>query len=246
MPSPLAVLRSSVGKKLVSGLTGLLLCGFVAGHLTGNLLLLVGPEAFNEYAHFLETLGHGYALYVAEAGLLAFFLFHVWSGIRVRLDKRKARGSKYRKKGDAGGRSRKSLASQSMLVTGFVLLIFVPVHIWMFKLGPGLDEGYATMVDGEPFRDLYGLVVDHFQNPVVVVGYVAVMALLGLHLWHGFWSAFQSLGANNPKYAPLIRAAGMAFAVLIAVGFLILPIYLYLFVDPSAAGHAAASVGGHS
>ncbi len=242
MPSPSAVLRSSVGKKLISGLTGLLLCGFVAGHLVGNLLLLVGPEAFNEYAHFLETFGHGYAVYVAEAGLILFFLAHAWSGIRVRLDKRKARGSRYSKVGDAGGPSRKTLASQSMLITGVVLLIFIPLHVWMFKFGPGLAEGYATTVDGEPFRDLYALVVDWFQNPLVVGAYVTVMVLLGTHLWHGFWSAFQSLGANNPKYAPLIRTIGMAFAVLIAVGFLFLPIYLY-FVDPAAAAGAHTMAG---
>lgn len=234
MPSLGSALRSSIGKKLVNSFTGLCLCGFVAGHLVGNLLLLAGPEAFNEYAHFLETVGHGLVVYVAEAGLIAVFVLHAVAGIQVALDRRRARTGRYAKRGDAGGASRKTLASRSMILTGIVLLIFVPLHVWMFKFGPGLEAGYATTVDGEPFRDLYRLVVEWFQNPLVVGAYVAVMLLLGTHLRHGFWSAFQSLGAANPKFMPLIHATGVAFAVLIAAGFLLLPIYLYLFVAPAS------------
>lgn len=233
MPSLSAVVRSSVGKKFISGLTGLLLCGFVAGHLAGNLLLLVGRDAFNEYAHFLETVGHGYLVYVAEVGLLAVFVFHAVSGVMVALDRRRARAVGYRKVGNAGGPSRKTLSSRSMIYTGLVLLVFVPVHVWMFKLGPGVAEGYASSIDGEPLRDLYRLVIEWFQNPGVVAAYVAVMLLLGTHLRHGFWSAFQSLGANNPKYMPLIHAIGIAFAILVAIGFLWLPVYLYLFAGPA-------------
>lgn len=240
MPSLSAVVRSSVGKKLISGLTGLLLCGFIVAHLAGNLLLLVGREPFNEYTHTLETLFHGAAVPLAEVGLVVIFLFHAVTGILVARDKRKARPSSYARVGNAGGPSRKGIASRSMIVTGLVLLIFVPLHVWMFKLGPGVDAGYVTSIDGEPFRDLYRLVVEWFQNPLVVLAYVTVMILLGTHLRHGFWSAFQSLGANNSKYMPAIYAVGIAFAVIMALGFLILPIYLYLFVDLGAGGHTMA------
>jgi len=239
MPSFRDVVRSSIGKKLVSGFTGLCLCVFVTGHLIGNLLLIVGPEAFNEYAHFLENFGHGYAVYLAEVGLIAVFLFHAVAGIQVALDRRRARPSRYAVRADAGGASRKTLSSRSMILTGIVLLVFVPVHVWMFKFGPGIAAGYATTVAGEPFRDLYKLVVEWFQNPLVVAIYVAVMVLLGTHLRHGFWSAFQSLGASNPKFMPLISAVGVVFAIAIAVGFLFLPIYLFLFAGPAMSSMVA-------
>ena len=142
--------------------------------------------------------------------------------------------------GNAGGASRKTLASRSMILSGIVLLVFVPVHVWMFKFGPGIAQGYSTSVGGERLRDLYRLVAEWFQDPLVVGAYVAVMLLLGTHLRHGFWSAFQSLGATNPKYMPLINAVGVLFAVLMAVGFLLLPIYMHLFVDPAVAGSLVA------
>lgn len=240
MPSFRDAARSSVGKKLISGLTGLLLCGFVASHLVGNLLLLVGADAFNEYAHFLETLGHGYAIYGAEAGLIAFFVFHIVSGVMVALDRRRARPSGYKKRGNAGGASRKTLASRSMIITGVVLLVFLVLHVWMFKYGPGIEAGYTTTLDGETHRDLYRLVVEWFKIGPVTAVYVAVMLLLGNHLRHGFWSAWQSLGVNSPKYMPLIHRLGIAFALLIALGFLLIPVLIYLLVDPASAGLLAA------
>lgn len=239
MPPIGEVLRSSVGKKLVSGFTGLLLSGFVLGHLIGNLLLLVGPEAFNEYAYFLEHLGHGFAVYVMEAGLIAVFLFHALSGIQVALDRRRARSTRYAKAVSAGGPSRQTVASKSMILTGLVLLVFVPLHVAMFKFGVWAPEIHMTTVDGEPFRDLYRLVVDWFNNGPTVAVYVAVMLLLGTHLRHGFWSAFQSLGAVNARYMSLVYGIGIAFAIAIAFGFLVIPVYIFLFVDPAGAAMMA-------
>lgn len=243
MPGLREIVRSSIGRKLINGLTGLLLCAFIVGHLIGNLLLVVGQEAFNEYTHFLEHLGHGLVVPVAEVGLVLLFLSHAVAGIQVWLTKRRARSPGYVKVADAGGPSRKTLASRSMIVTGSVLLAFVIVHVAMFRLELWAGAPYETMIDGERARDLYALVVDWFQNPAVVAAYVAVMVLLGVHLRHGFWSAFQTLGATNPKYLPFIYAFGIVFAVVMAVGFLFLPIYLHLFVDP-AAGAGAITGGG--
>jgi succinate dehydrogenase / fumarate reductase cytochrome b subunit len=240
MPPLGAILRSSVGKKLVSGFTGLLLSGFVLAHLIGNLLLLVGRDAFNEYAYFLEHMGHGFVIYVMEAGLIAVFLFHAVSGVQVALDRRRARSTRYEKTASAGGASRQTLASRSMIVTGIVLFLFVPLHVAMFKFGVGTESIRMTAVDGVPFRDLYQLVVDWFKSTPTVAAYVAVMLLLGTHLRHGFWSAFQSLGAANPRYMPLIYGTGLAFAAAIAFGFLFIPVYVYLFVDPTAVGAMVA------
>jgi succinate dehydrogenase / fumarate reductase cytochrome b subunit len=235
---------TSVGKKIVSGITGLALCGFIVAHLAGNLLLLVGAEPFNEYTLFLSSFAHGLFLPVAESGLVVLFLAHAFAGIRVHVDKRRARPDKNVKVGSAGGPSQKTLASRTMLVTGILLLLFLIGHVYTFRLGPAEAEGYVTMLDGHEARDLYRLVIETFKDPVPVVGYTLIMLLLGFHLWHGFWSAFQSLGANNPKYMPLITTAGVVFAIAMAVGFLMIPIWIYLFVDPPAAAAVAAAVGG--
>jgi len=240
MPSFREAARSSIGKKLISGLTGLLLSGFIVGHLIGNLLLLVGPEAFNAYAHFLETFGHGFAVYVAEAGLILVFLFHIVTGLTVAWDRLRARPARYVKMANAGGASHKTIASRSMIVTGLIILVFLVLHIWMFKFGPGVDAGYTTSVDGETSRDLYRLVVEWFQIGPVTAAYVLVMLLLGTHLRHGFWSAFQSLGANNPKYMPFIYGFGSVFAVVMAIGFLVIPVIIYLSGDAAAAAQIAA------
>ena len=117
-----------------------------------------------------------------------------------------------------------------MIFTGSLLLVFIIFHVWTFKFGPGISEGYVTIVNEEPARDLYRLVVETFKNPLYVVGYSVVMILLGLHLRHGFWSAFQSLGAIRPSARRTLRLVGSVIALLLTIGFLSIPIYIYLFV----------------
>lgn len=226
-------LTSSVGKKFVTGLTGLALVAFVIVHLIGNLLLYLGPDAFNGYAYFLEhRLVHGWAVIVAEVGLIVFFAAHIAAGVSVWHRKRRARPQEYFQAGDAGGASKKSLASRTMLVSGLVLLVFVVLHVRMFKYGPA----DLVWVDGVEMRDLYTLVVKAFKVWWIAFAYMAVMALLGLHLRHGIWSAFQSLGATNPRYLPVIHAGGIVLAVLIGAGFFLLPLcILFFFEDPVVA-----------
>jgi succinate dehydrogenase cytochrome b subunit len=218
--------QSSIGRKLISGFTGLLLVGFVIGHLTGNLLLLAGPEAFNNYAYFLEHIGHGYGLILAEIGLIVLFLSHAWSGYSVWRRKWEARKSSYSAPGDAGGASKKSISSESMLWTGILLLLFVVWHVAQFKFGVIDTANRDITVDGVEMRNLFGLVVDTFGNPIWTGLYLIIMAMLGLHLWHGAWSAFQSLGLANGKYLPTITKASHAVAAVLAFGFLALPAYI--------------------
>jgi succinate dehydrogenase / fumarate reductase cytochrome b subunit len=220
------------------------LCGFIVAHLAGNLLLLVGSDPFNEYTLFLTTFAHGFFLPVAELGLVVLFLAHGYAGVRVYLDKRRARPQTNVVRGNAGGPSQKTLASRTMIVTGIILLAFLIGHVYTFRLGPAEAEGYVTMLDGHEARDLYRLVVETFKDPIAVAGYTVIMLLLGFHLRHGFWSAFQSLGANNPKYMPLITTVGVAFAIIMAIGFLMIPIYIYLVIDAPTAASAAAATGG--
>lgn len=229
---------TSPGKKLLNGATGLLLVGFVIVHLLGNFTFLIGPHAFNGYAHFLETVVHGWFLSVAEIALLAIFLGHATAGTIVWLDGRRARTTGYAHGGDAGGPSRKTFSSRTMIWTGLALAVFVVLHVRMFRFGPTFVIETGGAFEGAEvtrIRDLYGLVVQAFLSPVTTWAYVIVMALLGFHLRHGFWSAFQSLGWTNARVIPGLWALALAIALVLAAGFLFLPLYVHYAIDPALA-----------
>lgn len=216
MSRVLKFLVGPVGQKILMGLTGLAMIGFLVTHMTANLLVFVGPGAYNGYSHSLVS---NPLIYVAELGLVLLFVTHLVSGIRVWLRNRAARPVRYQMKKWAGHTSHKSLASTTMIVTGLVLLVFVPLHIRMFKFGPH----YET--PGDPaVRDLYRLVVEDFQNPIIVAWYVLAMGIVGFHLWHGFGSAFDSLGVSH---RPAIRRVGQLVALAIAGGFVLVPLVVF-------------------
>jgi succinate dehydrogenase / fumarate reductase cytochrome b subunit len=226
MASLSSSLASSVGRKILMSLTGVVLFGFVVGHLVGNLQLLSGDaDIFNRYGHFLVSLGG--LLVLVELFLIACLAIHVVTALQIAWGKRKARPQAYASVKPAGGKSRKSLGSSTMVYTGLLILVFIVIHVRTFKYGPAEAEGYVTPIDGVEVRDLHRLVVEKFQQIEWVVGYVAAMILLGVHLSHAFWSAFQSLGFYHERYTPVLYSAGRALAVLISLGFLIIPIWIY-------------------
>ncbi|MBZ0268678.1 succinate dehydrogenase cytochrome b subunit [bacterium] len=225
-----SVAWSSVGKKVITGLTGFFLIGFVVAHLLGNLTLLLGPGPFNGYAHFLENLGHGWLIIVMEVGLIAIFLFHIVAGVTVAVrDKSAARKSRYKYSTNAGGKSRKTLASRSMIVSGIVLALFVILHVRLFKFG-------AHEIDAHGVKNLYKTVVTVFKNPAFAGFTVLSMILLGFHLRHGFWSAFQSLGWTKDSSLPLLTRIAAIVAVILAAGFLVIAIMAFATLDPHAVG----------
>lgn len=227
-------LWSSIGKKLLTGLTGLGLMGFLVLHLAGNLTLLGGKDAFNSYSHKLEGLGE--LLVLAELGLLAVFLVHIVSAASVWMNNRRARTVQNRMVRSKGAPSRQTASSRSMIITGSILFVFIVLHVLQFRFGPSVREGYVTSLANEQVRDLHRLVVEKFKQLPFVLGYMAAMVVLGFHLRHGFWSAFQSLGALNPRLRSLAFSAGLVVATLLAFGFFILPLYVYLFA-PALAAH---------
>ena len=232
---------SSIGKKLITGATGLALILFLVGHLLGNLTLFIGPEAFNHYAHFLEELLHGWFIIAFEIGLIAVFLFHITAAVTVAwFDKNRARPIAYKKQGNAGHTSRKTLSSVTMIVTGSALLVFLVLHVKTMKYG---GAKMIEMENGEMMKDLYGVVMHNFSRLWVVLAYTAVMILLGLHLRHGFWSAFQSLGWTNDRTLPMLEKLSLLCGFLFAIGFLILPLVLH-FTGGVGLDHAAIT-GGH-
>lgn len=215
-------------RKFISGFTGIVWVLFVIVHLIGNLSLFSKDgTAFNKYAHFLESTG--VLLYVAEASLIIFLLMHVVSGVQVWLGKRKARPEAYKFYQSAGAKSKQSLASRSMIISGSLLLVFLVMHVATFKFNVHLTEIPMTAIKGidGQIRDLHQIVWDAFSNPIAAFAYTAIMLFLGLHLRHGVWSALQSIGAMKPKYSPVIYTIAGLLAALVAVGFLSIPLYIY-------------------
>ncbi|MEN9723748.1 MAG: hypothetical protein RJB38_1734, partial [Pseudomonadota bacterium] len=178
-----AYLGSSIGKKKLVGLTGLAISFFTLAHMAGNLLLFVGPDAYNLYSHKLVS---NPAIYVAEAGLVAFFLIHIGLTIQLTMANRAARPVGYAHSGM--GVKKTSFAAKTAILSGLLLLSFVVLHLITFKYGPV----YTTMVDGVEMRDIYTLVVEKFQQPGYVAWYFLSLVILGLHLSHGVKASFQS------------------------------------------------------
>ena len=218
---------SSLGKKIFMGFSGLMLCGFIIVHLIGNLtLLLPDKDPFNKYANFLTT-ELGNVIYIAEFLLASIFLIHFIYAIMITLDNWRARPQKYAMVKDAKHTSKKSFASKTMIYTGLVIIIFLVWHLLHFKFGEMIT--YST-ADGNVIRDLYAVVYQFYSNILNVILYIAVMALLGFHLSHGFWSAFQSLGLSGKRFTPFIYSLGGVFAVLMAAGFIVLPIWVFILM----------------
>jgi succinate dehydrogenase / fumarate reductase cytochrome b subunit len=222
MASFLKALKSQVGRKILTGITGVGLMVFIIFHLATNLQVFGDVHAFNEAAYALESMG--WLLYILKAGLASAFLLHAYIGISIWWNRRKARPEGYEKYQTKGGPSHQTWAARSMIFTGIVLLVFLVIHIDTFKFGA---TEMVILPSGEEARDLKGLMISTFQQPIWAFGYTAVMLLLGFHLGHGFWSAFTSLTMKHNQYSALIYTIGVIFAILMAVGFLIIPLYIY-------------------
>jgi succinate dehydrogenase cytochrome b subunit len=207
---------TGIARKMIMGASGLLLIAFLVVHLSGNLILFAGPDAFNHYSHSLVT---NPLVYVAETGLLVLFVAHFVSGLVVTQRNRAARPVAYAVKRRAGGASHKGFASTSMILSGIFLLVFVPLHLWTFKWGPQ----YAST--DPAIRDLHRLVIEEFHEPLEVAWYVGAMLIIGMHLWHGFGSGLESLGITD---RPWLRRIGQVLAVAITVGFVIVPLAVFL------------------
>ena len=220
---------SSVGSKFLIAITGLFLLVFLVAHLAGNLLFIAGPDAFNEYSHKLVS---NPLVYVAELGLLAVFALHIFKTVGMLAGSYSARPQRYAKKKWAkskNDRSRKSVSSSTMILTGTITLLFVVTHLVTFKFG----TYYETP---EGIRDLYRLQLQVFSHPGYVAFYVVAMSVIVFHLWHGASSAMQSFGVNSPTWTPRLQLIGRGLAVLLGLGFAILPIYTFILnMPPSGA-----------
>ncbi|MEM6597222.1 MAG: succinate dehydrogenase cytochrome b subunit [Cyanobacteria bacterium P01_D01_bin.36] len=208
--------RSPIGKKLLTGVTGLGLVTFVLIHVAGNLTLFFSASAYNQLAHLIERLGP--LLLIIEFVLLAMVLVHAGMGFSIYLGKQRARQVAYGEYESAGSPSRQTLASRSMFFSGVLLGAFLVTHLATFKFGR------VYTLPGSSDRDLARLVFEVFQRPGYTAGYVVVLSGLGLHLRHGIWSALQSLGVATK---PSVFAASAFFGGAIALSFIGLPLAIY-------------------
>ena len=202
-------LWSSVGKKLMMAVTGIGFLLFLSAHLIGNLTIYGGSEAFNGYAERLHSLGA--LLTVFNLGLIVFAVIHISTGLVLFVQNLKARPKRYHRDQPAGGRT---WSSVTMPYTGFLILSFVIFHLINF-----------TFVDKSNFT-IYEIVSSAFASPLYVAIYIFAVIIVALHVRHGLWSAFQTIGANHPKYMPAMMIASVLFGLVVGIGFGVLPIYI--------------------
>ena len=207
-----AFLGSTVGRKVVMAVTGVVLVGFVFVHMIGNLQLYLGPESLNHYAVFLRTMLHGAGIWLFRAVMVTAVGLHAWSATTLTLDSWAARPQGYR----LWKAKESTYASRTLRWGGVMLAMFVTYHILHFTVG----SAHADFADG----DVYHNVVAGFRVWYASAIYIAAMVMLGLHLDHGVWSLCQTLGLQHPRYKRLVRVASRAFAILIVLGNISFPI----------------------
>ncbi|RJE75258.1 succinate dehydrogenase cytochrome b subunit [Reichenbachiella sp. MSK19-1] len=217
-------ISGTIGKKLLMSLTGLFLILFLVIHLAGNLQLLAGDggKAFNIYAY---NMAHNPLIKFVSYGNFFFILVHIIDGIILTRQNKSARKVKY---AVSTNDSKSSWASKNMALLGIIILVFIIAHLkgfwYEFKNGSLEDVVY----DGVSYPNGYEIIAYAFSQPLYVGFYVICMVFLGFHLSHGFSSAFQTLGLNHKKYTPFIKKLGVLYSILVAAGFAIIPIVMYL------------------
>ncbi len=204
--------RSSLGKKYIMALTGLMLAGFLLVHTIGNSSIFWGREAFNAYAHHLHSLG--IFVPVFEICLLTIFLLHVVTGIQLFLENRNARGGKYEIEASAGGRT---IGSKTMPYTGAAILLFILIHLANFHF-----------IEKTEIHTIADVVTAVLNNPGFTLIYGAGMLILALHISHGFWSLLQTLGISHPRYDCTLRYITWGLAGFMIAVFLLITLLLVI------------------
>ena len=219
MESRSGFFSSSVGTKILIGITGAALVIYLLIHIAGNLLIFFGPEVFNRYAYTLEV--RNPLLLPIEIALLAVFLAHIYKTVTMFVGNQSARPVRYAQKKYAGPPSRKTLASSTMIVSGLWLVLFLLIHVKAFRFSEETPWPHGG-------RDLYRQELEALSNPWIVGFYVLSMVVVGSHLWHGIASALQSLGFDHPVWTPRVLVAAKVLAVLLAGGFMVIAVWVYM------------------
>jgi succinate dehydrogenase / fumarate reductase cytochrome b subunit len=220
---------TAVGKKYVMGATGIGMMGFVLFHMIGNLKMYFGAADLDHYAHFLQTLLYpiapkGYVLWILRGGLITMLLLHLHAAYSLTMLNRKARPVKYQSARDY---QIANFASRTMRLSGLVILAFIAWHLLDLTFGV-VNSEVGNMIkhegDTEEVKAVYASIIHSFQRTPVALFYVLANVLLGLHLFHGAWSIFQSFGWNNPRFNKWRRAFATGFAAIVVIGNVSFPI----------------------
>lgn len=211
--------QSSVGRKQIVAVTGLMLILFLIGHLAGNLFFYGGAKAFNAYADKLAHLRP--FLYIVEFGLLAVFLAHIHFTVALVIENRQARPQGYAVANSKGGRS---LATRLMPFTGTILFVFVVYHLMDFTFTDHYGPK-SYLADGKSYG-LYGLVYNSFADVKHSVFYIVAMLCLGFHLYHGIKNVIQTFGVEDRGWVPVMKVVALIFSLAIAIGFSSIPVYV--------------------
>lgn len=214
---PAEISYTSVGKKVLMAVTGLVAFAYVLGHMLGNLQIFIGRERLNDYAEFLHSLG--WLLWVIRVFLFAFFVIHVWKGIQLKLENWASRPQRYVKNNTVQA----SLSSRTMIWTGLAVLSFVVYHILHFTVRV-TNPQYQKMVDDLGRPDVYSMVITGYENNLIAIVYIVAVGLVCYHLTHGIASMFQTVGLNNPRFQPVLDKIAWTLAVLIFLGFISIPL----------------------
>lgn len=220
---------TAVGKKYVMGITGVAMMGFVLTHMIGNLKMYAGAADLDHYAHFLQTLLYplapkGWVLWILRAGLISMLFLHLHAAWSLTVLNRFARPVKYQGKRDY---QIANFASRSMRWTGMIVLTFISWHLLDLTFGVVNSEAGKMITypgDEEPVKAVYASIVYTFQRTPVALFYVIANILLGIHLFHGAWSIFQSFGLNNPRFNSWTRAFATGFSSIVVIGNVSFPI----------------------
>ena len=212
-------LSSTIGKKYLMAITAIFWSLFVMAHMLGNMLIFLGAETYNKYSH---TLTSNPFIYVAEAVLLLLLLIHIFTGFNLKTRNWYAKPTPYAV--SPVTQKAAPMSAKTMIYTGTVILAFIIWHLITFKFG----QVYMLTYQNTEMRDLYRLVIEKFHEPFYVFSYCIVMLLIGVHLFHGIKSIFQSLGVNHPRYNCFIKYFGYTYALVVALGFFSQPLYVFL------------------
>lgn len=221
MQRALSLYETSIGKKAIMAVTGVVLYGFVIAHMLGNLQIFLGPEAYNGYAEGLKAVPA--LLWGARGVLLLSLVAHMWASFSLAGRNAKARPQAYAAKTDLIT----NFAAKTMMLGGPIIFLFIIFHLLHFTVGAITPGGYDHSV-----ADVYGNFIASFTNAWVVVVYVVAQTLVAMHLYHGVWSVFQTLGLNHPRYNAGRRAFATAVATLVGAANIAMPLAVYFrFVE---------------
>lgn len=212
--------KSTIGRKYLMGITGLVWMGFILSHMAGNMLILISGDAYNKYGHAI--ISNKPLLYGAESVLVLALIVHICCAISLTIQNRASKGSRYAM--NSNGDKSASVGSRYMAVQGSAILAFIILHLITFKYG----NYYEVNIDGVLMRDLHRLILEVFQSPGYVAWYIVALVLLLFHVRHGATSVFQSLGFLERKMQSGIQKFAWGYAIIVIAGFLSQPLYVFL------------------